>query len=207
MIAGSAVFVLSALNNTGRTAELEAETTRARALFFKRARLMGSAIPRTVQLMENKSTEHNGLHEEMRNIIEEARVILPGVQALFGFQTIAVFNDRFVELPLFAKDCHLVGLGMVIIAVALVMTPAIYYRIVGPSNVSRHMVKVSSRLIRCALAPLACGLALDMFTVIFMATRELPASLVGALATFVFLTGLWFVFPMNARRNIGKLKA
>ncbi len=30
----------------------------------------------------------------MRDIIEEARVILPGIQALFGLQTIVVFNQR-----------------------------------------------------------------------------------------------------------------
>ncbi|CUI05922.1 DUF6328 family protein [Massilia antarctica] len=117
--------------------------------------------------MDKLLIERNGLHEEMRNIVEEARVILPGVQALFGFQTIAVFNARFAGLPSYATLCHLVGLGMVIIAVALVMTPAVYYRVAGPANVSHRMVARSSWLLRCALAPLACGLALDMFTVIF----------------------------------------
>lgn len=137
----------------------------------------------------------------MRNIIEEARVILPGVQALFGFQTIAVFNDRFADLPDYAILCHLAGLGMVIIAVALVMTPAIYYRVVGPKFVSKRMTKRSSWLIRSALAPLASGLALDMFTVIYVATSNLQASIGGALATFLFLSGLWFAFPWNERRK------
>jgi hypothetical protein len=41
--------------------------------------------------MGKTQTEHDGFHEKMRNIIEEARVILPGVHALFGFQTIAVW--------------------------------------------------------------------------------------------------------------------
>jgi hypothetical protein len=149
--------------------------------------------------MENSQQEQDGFHEEMRNIIEEARVILPGVQALFGFQTIAVFNDRFADLPNYATLCHLIGLGMVIIAVALVMTPAIYYRVVGPKFVSKRMCKRSSWLIRSALAPLACGLAL--FTVIYVATNELEASIAGALATFLFLSGLWFAFPWNERRK------
>lgn len=135
----------------------------------------------------------------MRNIIEEARVILPGVQALFGFQTIAVFNDRFADLPSFAITCHLIGLGMVIIAVAFVMTPAVYYRVVGPAHVSRRMVKRSSLLIRSALAPLACGLALDMFTVIYVATQSLDTSIWGALATLVVLSSLWFAFPWFER--------
>jgi hypothetical protein len=151
--------------------------------------------------MDNALQEKNGFHDEMRNIIEEARVILPGVQALFGFQTIAVFNDRFANLPSYATLCHLIGLGMVIVAVALVMTPAVYYRVVGPRFVSRRMVKRSSWLIRSALAPLACGLALDMFTVIYVATGNLPASISGALATFLFLSSLWFVFPWFERRQ------
>jgi hypothetical protein len=151
--------------------------------------------------MDKADKDHEGFHEEMRNIIEEARVILPGLQALFGFQTIAVFNERFAKLPFFATLCHLAGLGMVILAVALVMTPAVYYRVVGPAFVSRKMVKRSSWLTRSALAPLACGLALDMFTVIYVATNALQASVIGALATFLVLSGLWFAFPWVERRK------
>lgn len=150
--------------------------------------------------MENK-TAPNGLHAEMRDIIEEARVILPGVQALFGFQTVAAFSDRFEQLPWYATLCHLIGLGMVIIAVALVMTPAIYYRFVGPAYLSRGMIKRSSWLLRCALAPLACGLALDMFTVIYVTTQNLLTSVVGAAATFLLLSGRWFFFPWHARKR------
>jgi hypothetical protein len=40
--------------------------------------------------MEQQLTDHKKIDDEMRNIIEEARVIPPGVQALFGFQTIVV---------------------------------------------------------------------------------------------------------------------
>lgn len=149
--------------------------------------------------MDNKTTEQIGLHEEMRNIIEEARVILPGVQALFGFQTIAVFNDRFADLPAYATLCHLIGLGMIVISIALVMTPAVYYRVVGPDYVSCRMIKRSSWLIRSALAPLACGLSLDMFTVIFVVTKALQTSVLGALATFLFLCALWFAFPWFER--------
>jgi uncharacterized membrane protein YidH (DUF202 family) len=159
-----------------------------------------------VRMEKTIQTEHDHFHEEMRNIIEEARVILPGVQALFGFQTIAAFSDRFADLPSYAVICHLVGLGMVILAVALVMTPAVYYRVVGPQYVSRIMIKRSSWLIRLALAPLACGLALDMFTVIYVATSGLQPSVLGALATFIVLSSLWFIFPWLERRRCRRMQ-
>lgn len=152
--------------------------------------------------MEHVQADIDSIHKEMRDIIEEARVILPGLQALFGFQTIAVFNERFADLPAHATLCHLAGLGMVIIAIAIVMTPAVYYRVVGPRFVSRRIVSRSSWLIRFAMAPLACGLALDMFTVLFVATDLLFASIVGAFATFLILSSFWFVFPWFERRRL-----
>lgn len=140
---------------------------------------------------------------EMRNIIEEARVVLPGVQALFGFQTIAVFSERFDELVYYAKVCHALGMIMVIISVAMVMTPAIYYRTCR-GHATASMVKLSSKMIRGALAPLAAGLALDMFTVIHVVTTGMSArlafSIVAGLGTLALLSGLWFFLPRNARR-------
>src|SRR5688500_4241102 len=114
--------------------------------------------------MEQMHNEQDRHDMEMRNIIEEARVVLPGVQALFGFQTIAVFNDRFEQLAYYAKACHALGMIMVIISIAMVMTPAIYYRSCH-GKATASMVRLSSRMIRGALWPLAAGLALDMFTV------------------------------------------
>lgn len=175
---------------------------------FKRARLPVNRIPRTVACMDRREqSDADALNEEMRNIIEEARVILPGIQALFGFQTIAVFNQRFVELAEYARDCHLFGLGMVIIAVALVMTPAVYYRYVGKEHVSPRMVRLSSLMIRAALFPLACGLALDIFVVILAASDRPAWSVVGGGFAFLFLIGLWFAFPISARRKSRRQRA
>jgi hypothetical protein len=153
--------------------------------------------------MKQQLTDQDKIDTEMRNLIEEARVILPGVQALFGFQTIVVFNDHFAELPSFAKNCHLVGLALVIITVAMVMTPAIYYRACG-GCATLPMTRLSSLMIRGALAPLACGLALDMFTVIFTATENVGISIGAGVGTIVLLAGLWFVVPRHGRKHMKK---
>jgi hypothetical protein len=142
----------------------------------------------------DKPTQHQKIDGEMRNLIEEARVILPGLQALFGFQTIAVFNERFDDLARYAKVCHILGLAMVIVAVAMTMTPATYYR-ARNGNATVRMAKICSSMIRGAMAPLAVGLALDMFTVIDVASGLLSVSIAAGLATFVLLGYLWFVLP------------
>src|SRR5213078_3805203 len=37
------------------------------------------------------------LSEAVTHLLEECRMVLPGIQALFGFQLIAVFNSTFRE--------------------------------------------------------------------------------------------------------------
>lgn len=148
--------------------------------------------------MENTG-ETTTLKEQMRNAIEEARMVLPGIQALFGFQTIAFFNQRFDELPGAMQLCHLLALALVVLAIALAMAPAAYHRIVESHQVSAHTVQLSSMLICAALAPLAGGLALDMAVVLYLVAPSYLSSAAGAAVTLALLLGLWFAFPLRAR--------
>src|SRR5690348_15148733 len=150
--------------------------------------------------MEKQQSEYEKLDAEMRNIMEEARVILPGVQALFGFQTIAVFNERFADLDIDAKLCHVVGLAMVVITIGMIMTPAIYYRAcVG--RVTQHMARVSSLLLRRGVLPLAIGLALEMYTVLFVVSEHRGLSSAATVATLLLFASLWYVLPRLGRKR------
>ncbi len=170
---------------------------------FNSARIDAPGLWAYCSVMERMHDEQAQHDMEMRNIIEEARVVLPGVQALFGFQTIAVFSERFEDLAYYAKMCHALGMIMVIVSVAMVMTPAIYYRTCR-GHATSAMVKRSSRMIRGALGPLAAGLALDMFTVIYVVADGMSArfafSLAAGIGTLALLFCLWFVLPHNARK-------
>jgi hypothetical protein len=55
-----------------------------------------------------------GLKDALTFALEEARIVVPGIQALFGFQLIAVFNYRFEEVfgPV-AQRLHLAALVLV----------------------------------------------------------------------------------------------
>ena len=132
----------------------------------------------------------------MRDIIEEARCILPGLQAVFGFQTIAVFNERFNDLAFYAQVCHMAGLALMVIAMALLMTPAVYYR-AQHGHATAHMTKVSRKAIRLALIPLASGLSLDMLTVVSLATDMLSLSVTAAVVSLLLFVVLWYLIPRH----------
>jgi hypothetical protein len=95
------------------------------------------------------------------------------------------------------------GLALMVIAMALLMTPAVYYRAQHGSATS-HMVKVSRRAIRGALMPLALGLSLDMLTVVSLATDMLSLSIAAAVASLFLFVGLWYLIPRRDPVQVGE---
>src|SRR6476660_8578522 len=92
--------------------------------------------------------EDLSLHDAANLLLEECRTILPGIQALFGFQLIAVFNAGFDE-KLAATDrvVHLAAIVMVAIAIILIMTPAAYHRQTARIKVESAFIILTSRAV------------------------------------------------------------
>ena len=69
------------------------------------------------------------LATKIEQLLTEARVIIPGAQALFGFQFVAMLTNGFDHLPQASKNMHAVALGLIAINVVLLMTPAAVHRL------------------------------------------------------------------------------
>jgi len=145
------------------------------------------------------TSEQISLTDQMRNILEEARMILPGIQALFGFQTIAVFNQRFEDLGPAMRTLHLAALALVVISIGLLMAPAAWHRIVSPDCVTRSLVRYSSACICGGLLPLALALAFDVGVVVQLATDNSVASIGCGAVTLCVLMVFWFGAPFRQR--------
>jgi hypothetical protein len=79
-------------------------------------------------------SEPTPLSTKIDYMLTEARVVLPGVQALLGFQLIAVLTKPFQALPADLKIAHAIGLGMITLAIVLLLAPAAFHRRRGYSN-------------------------------------------------------------------------
>jgi hypothetical protein len=151
---------------------------------------------------EYHSTESHpaSLEQETRTIIEETRMVLPGIQAVFGFQLIAVFNNGFQDLKPVEQLLHLAALLLVAIAIALIMAPASYHRIAEKGIVSRRFVELGSRLLALAMLPLMLGLSMDLFVVSRLILNSLSISIGIASMALCLFFALWYVFPWMERR-------
>src|SRR3989442_8738326 len=122
-------------------------------------------------------------------LLDECRMVLPGIQALFGFQLIAVFNSAFQEkLGASEQHLHLLAIGSVALAVAIIMTPAALHRQKGPYEVTDTFVQVSSRLLLWSMVPLALSISIDFYLVSRIIVGGRLVSLLGA-AMSAFFSG------------------
>src|SRR6185369_12788754 len=100
-------------------------------------------MPQDSGAMHPKS--HESLEDAVQQPLDETRMVLPGLQAPFGFQLIAGFSERFgIDLDSTEQMLHLGAIALIGVAMALIMTPTAYHRQTNPSDVSQQLLKVAS---------------------------------------------------------------
>jgi amino acid permease len=139
------------------------------------------------------------LSDKIKHVLTEARVVLPGAQALLGFQFVAVLMEGFDKLPNLSKYIHLAGLGLIALTIILLMTPAAYHRIVERGEETEHFHRFASKMIVAALIPLALGLCGEVYVVVQKVTGSQLVSVVAALITLAIFWELWFGLTLYRR--------
>lgn len=144
--------------------------------------------------------EKSSLEEKIQTLLTESRVILPGVQALLGFQLAAMLTDKFDTLPEHLRQVHLGGLLLIAIAIILLIAPAAYHRLAADGEPREDVDSFGAKVVLGALVPLALGLCADLYIVVAMQAGSGRWALSLALAALAGFLLLWGVFPVVARR-------
>jgi len=150
-----------------------------------------------------RHAEFDDLDDLVSHVLEEARMVLPGIQALLGFQLIAVFNNGFAErLSETDQYLHLAAIVLSINAVCFLLTPPALHRICQPDKISIEFVRTSSKFIRMGMLPLLLTIVLDLYVVSHLVTHNLTISLIVALAVLAQFTYFWLVFPRRRAKQL-----
>jgi hypothetical protein len=147
------------------------------------------------------SNERTPMAAKIDYALTEARVVLPGAQALLGFQLAIVLTTGFAELPQPAKLMHGVALGFITLATVLLIAPAAYHRIVYDGDDVPEFYKVTSCLLLVSTLFLALGLTADIHVVAGKITQSQLMANACAVGTALSLFGLWHAWPWWQRRR------
>jgi hypothetical protein len=135
------------------------------------------------------------LDRELIELLNELRVVLPGVQALFGFLLIVPFNDRFASVTGSERGVYSLALLASAVACVLFITPAAFHRLRFRRHDKAQLLRIGNR---CAIAGLL-ALAVAMISGVFLVTELLFGAAVAAVLTTVValpIGALWWLVPL-----------
>jgi hypothetical protein len=133
----------------------------------------------------SETSNRTSLKSKIEQMLTEARVIIPGGQALLGFQLIAVLTKAFNEMPATFKYIHCAGLCAVALSVVLLMTPAAIHRLAFHGEDDPDFFRIGSRLV--------------VAVVFFKTTDDAKIALAAGSAALFALVGFWLVYPLSRR--------
>lgn len=142
-----------------------------------------------------EETRWESLEEQATHAESEARMLLPGVQTILGFQLMAVFNQRFEQFSQAEQLMHYGAFLLSALTMALMMAPAAYHRQAERNRITRRFVDLSSWLLMISMIPFIAGICLDTYLIGRLITHDDTLGMVVGGGMLLILTGLWFVLP------------
>jgi hypothetical protein len=138
---------------------------------------------------------------ELSELLEEIRVILPGVEILFGFLIILPFQFSD-ELTGLERLLYLGAFLSVSAGLALLVASSSYHRIRFREMDKERLLFLANRLVIAATVLVAVGISLVVYLVVETLIGGVIAGVVAA-ANAAWFAWFWFGIPL-LRRAAGK---
>ena len=142
------------------------------------------------------------LEDKVVQVLTETRVVLPGAQALFGFQLAMTLMEGYERLPASSQDMHLAATCAIALTIVLLMAPPAYHRIVERGEDTERFHRFASWMVLAAMATLPLGFAGELWIVVRKQTGSIAQAHAAGIGALVFFYGLWFcaMLVLRARR-------
>ncbi len=140
---------------------------------------------------------------ELIELLQELRVVLPGVQVLFAFLLTVPFAQRFSDLNGIQRGVFFATLLFTAAATALFIAPSAHHRLLWRQGASEERLRVGNRLTILGLLLLVPAMIGVVFVISTMMFNSPIAGIVTVAMALSFVL-LWFALPLWLRqRNSG----
>ncbi|MDP9455281.1 MAG: DUF6328 family protein [Actinomycetota bacterium] len=137
---------------------------------------------------------------EMIELLQELRVVLPGVQVLFAFLLTVPFAEGFDEVGPLQQKIFFGTLICTALSAGLLIAPSAHHGILWHKQAREPRLQAANRLAIAGMVLLVPA----MVGVVFMVTDIIFDSVLAALATTAvsaFFVYVWFVLPLRYRSD------
>src|SRR5437588_628906 len=143
------------------------------------------------------------LKDKVKNTLDEGRILIIGAQVLLGFHFRAVLESGFEHLSQPSKYLALGGLGLMLLAVALLIWPGAFHQIVENGEDTDRVHEFATFVLGIAVLPFALGLGVDFTLAADFLFGHTPGLIAGAAALLVAI-GFWYVLEAIQRRKYAR---
>src|ERR1051326_4366199 len=134
------------------------------------------------------------LKDKIQNVLDEGRMLILGAQVLLGLQYRSIFEPGFEKLPPASQALKLGSLIMMLLAIALLILPSAYHRIVARGEDTEDLHRFSTNVLCLALLPFAIGLGIDFYIAGSVIKGQVLGMMAGAAA---ILTALFYWYGLE----------
>lgn len=164
---------------------------------------MKSIKERELEKIEERTGEdrQERTARELIELLNELRVILPGVQVLFAFLLMVPFTQRFPDLDDLETGVFFMTLLCTAVATALLIAPSAHHRLLWRRGVREQRLVVGNMLTIAGLIFLLPAIVGVVFVITaFLFGLTVAVIVTGLLALFFAL--LWFILPLRYREEV-----
>jgi hypothetical protein len=153
--------------------------------------------------MSDEESRKERLNRELMELLQELRVVIPGVQVLLAFLLTAPFQQRFAQLPGSMRNAFFASIACATLATAFLIAPSAHHRLWWRAGEKERLVRIGNQMAIVGTVFLAAAIVLALYVItdVLFTTNLAVLTAIGALVVFA---GLWYVVPMLARSSSEK---
>jgi len=143
-----------------------------------------------------QETPKERANRELIELLNELRVVLPGVTVLLAFLLAVPFAKGWAKVTDFQRDMFVVAFLATAVSVALLTAPSSYHRLRFRHGDKEHMVRVGNRLSIAGIV--ASAVSLEAVVLLVMDyVLSLEAAIGAAAGLFAVVAVLWYGLPLH----------
>lgn len=139
--------------------------------------------------------------EDMTEMLNELRILLPGAQLLTGFLITLPFNSGFRQIVEIEKWIFMATFVCSLSSLILFTAPAVQHRVLRPLIDRVAFKNVASKQMLAGAVALSLALILCAFLVVAEVVGDRIGGLAAA-AVLALILAMWWVYPWCLRRGL-----
>ncbi len=143
---------------------------------------------------------HERVDRELIELLNEMRVVLPGVQVLFAFLFAAPFATGWRNVTDLQSRVYMASILCAALSNAFLIAPTTYHRLTFRMGFKERLIRTGNVCLLAGTLMLAVAMTLALFVVTSVVVDDTWA-LIVAIASGVVILGLWYAFPLSLRER------